>query len=202
MKVPTICRTQLNNRGNDFPFNDPQTEKKDCNVAVTSEGLELFNGIKLTAHDTRAQGGYPGAVPTGNNLTNKVFTANGLVKGQDYLLAKPRAFADLKTALRAGWFVGLYVDYGVLNAEGGVTGDKKYTGVHCVGVWGWRRKHGILVWDHDPLFDGRRPAIPYGRQHVPFGPLRKAAESAVVRQRLSKDDTNLWSGWAIKIPLK
>lgn len=202
MNVPTLCLTQLNNNGNPWPFNDPVTEKFDCNIAKTAEAVFYFNGDKLTADQVRQMGNRVGPRPSGNGTTDKVFQKEGMVKGTDYELANPRPFTDLKDALYAGWYVGLYVDYGYLNRVGALTGDRKYTGLHCVGLWGWRRSTtGILVWEHDPLFDGRRAVIPMGRQHVVLAPLRKAAESAVVRQKLATDGTNLWSGWAVKIPL-
>lgn len=194
MNVPTLDRTQLNNRGNGFPFFDPATAKKDCNVAKVSEAIEYFNGHRLTAQWVRRVGGYPGSVPTGNTLAQRVFQSEGMVKGTDFILAGKRPLADLHAYLRDGWYVGGYIDYGVATSVDLPSGDKKYTGAHCIGIWGWRRsKTGILVWDHDPLFDGRRAAIPYGRQHVNAAKVFKAMEALAGADK--------WSGWAVKIPL-
>lgn len=202
MNVPTVDLTQLRNSGNPWPFVDPLTAKKDCNVAKTAEALFHFNHTKLTAKETRHMGGAPGPVPTGNRLTTNVFEAAGMVRGTDFITANPKPLESLKQLLREGWYVGLYVDYGVLNRLGAKTGDHNYTGLHCVGLWGWRRSlQGRLVWDHDPLFDGRRPRIPFGRQHVPFGPLMFAAQAAVPQQIQGAPASGLWTGWAVKIPL-
>jgi hypothetical protein len=194
VNVPTLDIVQLNNHGNPWPFNDPATEKEDCNVAKTSEAVHYFNGAQLTAKQTRTAG-HALSGPTGTTLTNDVFQSQGMVKGTDYILARGVPIADLRHLyLRTGWYVGAFVNYGVLNHLGALTGDKNYNGIHCIGLWGWRRSvDGILVWDHDPLFDGRRPAIPFGRQHVPFDPIQHALEAYA--------GPGLWSGWAVKIPL-
>lgn len=202
MNVPTVDLTQLRNSGNPWPFVDPQTAKKDCNVAKTAEALFHFNRVKLNAQQTRKIGGAPGAVPTGNHLTVNVFENAGMVRGTDFITANPKSIESLKQLLRDGWYVGLYVDYGVLNRIGAKTGDHNYTGLHAIGVWGWRRtSQGRQVWNHDPLFDGRRPSIPYGRQHVLVGPLLMAAQAAVPKQISGAPASGLWTGWAVKIPL-
>jgi len=209
VNVPTLDRTQLSNRGNAFPFVDPATETDDCNVSKVSEAIEYFNGHQLTAHEVRSAG-HDLSGPTGNVLARKVFLSEGLVDGTDFITANPKPLDDLRTLrLQPGWVAGVYIDYGVLNAlaKGDPsikTGDRNYTGIHCTLVWGWRRSHspaGILVWDHDPLFDGRRPAIPYGRQHVSVGPLLAAAQAAVPKLVKGASATGLWCGWAVKIPL-
>lgn len=195
MKVPTIDLTQLNNNGNPWPLYDPATAKKDCNVVKSIEAVYLFNGHKLTVKQARAAGRTIQG-PTGTGFTARLFRAEGLVKKIDFITAEKQPVVSLEQMLHDGWFVGAFVDDGVLNAGPTPSGDKLYTGTHAIGLWGWRRSHtprGILTWDHDSLFDGRRPAIVYGRQHVSFGPIEDAMEAYA--------GVGLWSGWAVKIPL-
>jgi hypothetical protein len=205
VNVPTIDLTQLNNHGNPWPFNDPATEKDDCNVAKTAEAVYLFNGHQLTAKQVRSIG-HDLSGPTGNVLARKVFLSEGLVDGTDFVTANPKPTATLRQLLHDGWYVGGYVDHGVLNATTLPTGDPHYTGVHCIGLWGWRAakdangKFVRLIWDHDSLFDGRRPAIPFGRQHVSFGLVLPALASAA-EKLTNQPGAGLWTGWAVRVPL-
>lgn len=203
MNVPTLDLTQLNNRGNPWPLFDPNTKSFDCNVVKTIEVNKYATGHELTVQQARQIGGVPGAKPTGTVLTGRVLKSEGLVQGTDFILAKkPRLLPELKGYLHDGWYVGLFVDYEYLNKNGAVTGDRNYMGLHCVGLWGWRLTKGVrLVWEHDPLFDGRHPYVPFGRQHVPFWPLAHAAEAAIPKQFNGMDGTGKWTGWAVKIPL-
>jgi hypothetical protein len=117
-----------------------------------------------------------------------------MVAGNDFITANGQPIAALRALLRSGWYACGFVDYGKLNDLGAPTGDRSYRGIHAIGLWGWRRMGSHrFVWDHDPLFDGRRANIPYGRQHVFFDPIQQALGEYA--------GTDLWSGWAVKIPL-
>jgi len=193
MNVPMLDLTQLSDAGNPWPVHDPLTAKDDCNVVKTVEAVHYFNGAQLSARQARLAA-HELSGPTGVNLAQAVFESQKMELGVDFFRANPRPIADLRAFCYAGQYTGLFVDYGYLNKVGFITGDKHYTGIHCVGVWGWRRsKNGILVWDHDPLFDGRRPAIPLGRQHVSLAILQSAAEAYA--------GAGFWKGWSVKIPL-
>lgn len=194
MSAPAFCRTQLNDFGNNFLFHSMATGKVDCNVAQTSECLELVKGIQLTASQTRAFGGDLSG-PTGTTLAVKVFQRFGMVAGIDFVRLHKVDVQRVRDLLGSGWYVVGFVDYGVINDNliGAFSGAKTYRGVHAIGLAGWKRKDGKrVVWDYDPTFDGRHPGYPLGRQLAPFWLIREALASYA--------GPNLASGYAVKLP--
>lgn len=212
----TLNRTQLHNRvqahgqelvSNAFPFVDPATAGHDCNVATTSASVELVTGAQLSAKQCRAIAGIPGDVGTGTVLATRVFESQGMRVGVDYVRFARRDVQLVRDLLRAGWYVTLFVDYDVVNdTDGGKYAGSVYRGAHAISVDGFMRRKvdGIwrrVVWDHDPLFDGRDrpkalPDAPFGRQLVPFYVLRAAAEHYTTRH--SPDLSGCVSGYAVK----
>lgn len=193
MIPPSFCRTQLNDRGNDFPFHDPTTDSVDCNVATTSACVQLAKGTKLNAHQVRVMGGDLHG-PTGTAMSARVLGAQGLVPGTDFVRFKKVDVQRVRDLLGAGWFVVVYVNYGVINDNlgGAFSGAKTYRGPHAVGLAGWRRLNGKRVtWDYDPTFDGRKPGYPFGRQLAPFWLIRQA-------MAIFNKGENLASGYAVK----
>jgi hypothetical protein len=205
MTAPTFNRTQLHNKvtahgvllvSNDFPFVNPLTAGKDCNVAVTSECVELVKGVKLTSIQVRDLGGdHIGG--TGTGMTARTFLSQGMVEGVDWWRFYRQDIQVARDHLIAGHFVGLYVDYGVVNdLMGGKYAGSTYRGAHAIGLCGWWRANGKrMTWDYDPLFDGRDrpralPDAPFGRQKAPFAVLRKAGEGY--------SGAGLLSGYAVK----
>jgi hypothetical protein len=76
--------------------------------------------------------------------------------------------ADVKTAARAGKYIHVCVNYGVLNQLLIKTGDPNFTGGHSFGILGQKTlangKVRWLLWD--PLDDQRRRGIPKGPRWV------------------------------------
>jgi hypothetical protein len=171
-----LCRTQLNDNGNLFPFHDPATDQVDCNVAQASQALELVTGVQLDAKATRTFG-QEATGPTGNVFARKAFMAQGLVAEIDYRMLWSAPTDDVRNLLKLGWYVVLYVDYGIINAQAPqISGDKNFDGYHAIGLsdW-WRGKLGVSVHYHDPLADGRHPLTPKGVQVAKFSNIRDAA---------------------------
>jgi hypothetical protein len=183
-----LCRSQLNDRNNDFSFHNEATEGKDCNVAMVSEAAEIKTGIKLTAKETRARGLEPTGT-TGSHLAGRVFESLGMEKGLDgdYITFVEMPIQDLRALLDAGWFVDLFVMYGALReAAPELVCDGRYSGAHSVAIFDWWRSatpqpHGRrTVHIADPLSDGRASGslghrAPQGVRAVPFRPVRDAA---------------------------
>lgn len=80
-------------------------------------------------------------------------------------------------ALARGNAVHLPVQYGVLRRSGAPMGSSTFGDGHSVLLVGYVQnpRHQVLTWDGDPLFDGRRPDIPHGWQHVRGAFFRDAA---------------------------
>lgn len=210
-----FTRTQLHNRltahgvelvSNDFGFVNPATRGHDCNVATTSASVEIVTGAKLSAAQCRQIAGVPGDVGTGTAFAVRVFESQGMKVGVDYVRYARRDAEVVRDLLRAGWYVTLFVDYEVINdLEGGKYAGSTYRGAHALSIDGWTRRKidgrwRRVVWDHDPLFDGRDrpnalPDAPFGRQLVPFYVLRAAGEHYTARH--SPGVVGL-SGYAVK----
>jgi hypothetical protein len=81
--------------------------------------------------------------------------------------------------LKDGNFLHLPVDYGDLRSGYAPTGSFTFTGDHYVALLHAprisRKKNYVVVWDGDPLFDGRRDNIPDGWQHTRLSYFKKAA---------------------------
>jgi hypothetical protein len=179
MKAPVYNRTQLNDRGNDFPFCNKPTASVDCNVAETSQAIQLVTGQQLTAlHIRQVAGDMEGG--SGTTLATKAFLSVGMKAGEDFTRFRDVPVEQVRALLRDGWFVTGFIDYGVMidvSAKKFV-GSKTYRGAHAVSMAGWARVGGKrVVWDYDPLFDGRTRSgwtYPMGRQRVPFWMIRDA----------------------------
>jgi hypothetical protein len=144
--------------------------------------LELVTGVQIDARDTRAIGQEPFG-PTGNIFALKAFRAQGLVAEIDYRMLWTVPTEDVRNLLKLGWYVVLYVDYGVINSKAPqISGDKNFVGTpgqpayHAVGLsdW-WRGSLGASVHYHDPLADGRHAKTPKGVQVAKFSNIRDAA---------------------------
>lgn len=171
-----LCRSQLDDLNNDFAFINKKTRKVDCNVAQASQCVEIVSGAQLDALTTR-QLGHDLRGPTGNALAHDVFVSQNFMPEVDYQMLWQQPVQKVRDLLLAGWYVVLYVDYGVMNQLApSVTGDKNFTGYHAIGVsdW-WRGPLGRSVHYHDPLNDGRHPHTPKGVQVVKFSAVRDAA---------------------------
>lgn len=174
--ITPLCRTQLNDNNNAFKFFDKKTAKVDCNVAQASQSCEILSGVQLDATTTRKLG-RDLTGPTGLYLAQNVFEAQGYMPVRDYLLLRKQPVQMVRDLLSTGWYVVLFVDYGVLNTLApDITGDKNYTGYHAIGIgdW-WRGKLGRSVHYYDPLNDGRHAKTPKGVQVVKFSHVRDAA---------------------------
>jgi hypothetical protein len=176
--LTAICRSQLNDRNNDFAFRQAVTAGVDCNVAMTSEAIELVTGVQLSAKATRAAGGDPDG-PTGSVLARKAYARQGMAQGTDYQVLKDRATQDVRDLLDAGWFVVLFVEYGkLIDTAPGIVGSRTYRGAHAIALADrWRGKDGAMVHYYDPLADGRTRGnwtAPKGVQSVRFALIREA----------------------------
>lgn len=194
MKPPAYCRTQLSDRGNSFAFHNPATGKVDCNVAEISMGVEVHSGAQISASNIRVIGNDPSG-PTGTALANDVFLSLGMVPGVDYVRLWKVDVQRVRDLLEARWYVVGYVDYGVIvdTFPRSLQGSRVYRGLHAIGMAGWWRKDGKrVVWEYDPLFDGRHSGYPLGRQVAPFGLLREAMGAYA-------DGVGLVSGYAVKM---
>lgn len=193
-----LCRSQLNDRNNDFDFHNDFTEGKDCNVATTSEAAEIKTGIKLTSRETRARGLEPTST-TGSRLTTRVFNSLGMVKGLDgdFITFSRMPIQNLRSFLDAGWFVDLFIMYGALRrAAPELIADGDYSGAHSIAIFDWwlndRRRMVNLA---DPLADGRPSKslggrAPQGVRAAPFRPIRDAAYAYTQSE-------GIVSGWAV-----
>jgi hypothetical protein len=194
--LTTLCRSQLSDRNNDFPFHNAATGKVDCNIAQVSQCVELVTGIKLTAAQTRVIGHQP-AGPSGNVLARRVLAAQGLALETEYRMFWLTAVQTVRDLLKSGWFVVLYIDYGVMNQLApDKTGDKNYTGYHAIAVSDfWRGRGGALVHYHDPVNDGRHANTPKGVQTVKFSAVRDAAVAYATKTRGAQ---GMVQGYAVK----
>lgn len=210
MLSPTFSRTQLNDEtgagvSNRFPFVNPKTAGFDCNVATTSQCIELVTGDRLTAKEIRNiaddhEGG------TSVLLTVAAFKSVGMVLGEDYVRFSHRDVQYLRDLLAGGWFVVGFVEYGSMidNAPQHV-GSLTYRDGHAIGMSGWFRSGGRrMTWYYDPTCDGRTRTVdgrkhqyPFGRQKVRFGLIRDAMNA----YNDGKPDFPTASGYAVK-PLK
>lgn len=185
----TINRTQLFNKttagvSNPFPFVNRATADVDCNVAKTSECVELVNGVQLTSQYVRLIGkDLKGG--TGNNLAARVFRDQGLVAGTDYVMFGGADIQFVRDLLAEGWHVVGHVDHGVMIDSGAPVGSFTYRGIHAIGLQGWFLKDGKrFTRDHDPLFDGRIRRVPgKGIFHYPFG--RQDVKFSLIRDAMS-----------------
>jgi hypothetical protein len=190
--LTSLCRSQLNDNNNDFGFHDALTAKTDCNVAMTSQGVELHNGLKLSAEACRALAHDP-LGPTGSIFARSVFEAQAMVSTVDYQILWGNPTQTVRDLLKAGWFVTLYIDYGKLTELApSISCDKAFTGIHAVGLSDWfRGSLGASVHYHDPLADGRHPLTPKGVQTAKFSWIRDAGYAYT--RKLGYLD-----GWAVK----
>lgn len=193
--LTTLCRSQLSDRNNAFRFFSPATASVDCNVAMTSQSIELVNGLQFDADSIRAMG-HTLDGPTGRALTRQAFDAAGLIAESEYRIFYRTDAQTIRELLRARWFVVLFIDYGVLqDTAPQIVGDRDYRGAHAVGLsdW-WRGAQGRMVHYHDPIADGRTRAgwtAPKGVQAVKFSLVRDAAYG-FTRQ------TGIVSGYAVE----
>jgi hypothetical protein len=195
-----ICRTQLSNAGNDFPFNDPATESYDCNVAMCSEAVELVTGNKLDAATCRKIGKEVGAHGTGNRMARLVFQSQGMVAGSDYIMFRDAPTSMIVELLKAKWFVALHMLYGRLGElEPDLICDT-YQDAHTVGIFDLWRSGVRKVHMADPLADGRysghlRRKVHLGVQTWPWPSVR---EGAWAYSEEYAGGTGLVSGYAVK----
>ena len=80
---------------------------------------------------------------------------------------------------KAGHFVHLAVNYGTLRAGHAPTGSSSFSGGHSLALLHAPKvsahRHRLIVWDGDPLFDGRRQGIPDGWVGAPLVEFKRAA---------------------------
>lgn len=169
-----LCRSQLNDRNNAFPFHNEETESYDCNVAMCSQSVEIVTGAQLDAATVRQIGRDP-AGGSGNRMVRRVFRDQGMVEGTDYMMLRNAPTQTVRDLLSTGWFVVGYIMYGTLREYAPeIVCDSDYKGAHAVGMSGWWRRGVRKVHYHDPLADGRRASVPKGVQTAPFSALRNA----------------------------
>jgi hypothetical protein len=173
-----LCRSQLNDRNNDFPFHQSSTESEDCNVAMTSEAVELVTGAQLTAQAVRKLARDPSG-PTGTVLARRTYASQGMQQGVDWQVLSRMATDGVRALLDAGWFVVLFVDYGKLqDTAPEIVGDRNFRGIHAIALADrWRGKQGNMTHYYDPLADGRtrgKWTAPKGVQSVKFSIVRDA----------------------------
>lgn len=178
-QLTTLCRSQLNDRNNDFPFHNAETDVVDCNVAMLSEGVELAYGRRIDARTIRRLGSQA-AGPTGNTLARRVFAALGMVRELDYRMLGAADVQQIRDLLEDRWFVVQYVDCGWLQDHAPqLVGDRRYRGAHAVALFDWfRGSLGQSCHVANPLFDGRQRGnwtAPKGVQVAKFSDLRDAA---------------------------
>lgn len=192
MPVSTTDRSQLNDNNNDFPFHDPVTDVVDCNVAKVSEGVGYSTNVKLNSKTARAEA-HQAYGPTGNVFAEAVFKARGMVPQVDYQILWSVPTSTIRELLRAGWYVTVYVDYGVLNSlDAATSGDRNYKGYHAIGMHGlFRGSQGLSTHKHDPLNDGRKASIQQGIVTVKFSHIRDAAYAYTKKPGFIQ-------GWAVK----
>lgn len=177
MPVKTTDLSQLSDANQpNRPTYQWSTRTVDCNVVKTCEAVGYVTGTLLNVHTARQQANQSTG-PTGLVFAHSVFVANGLVPGVDFQLLWQAPTDTIRQLLRAKWYLGVILDYGVLNSLTPETsGDRNFHGLHCVGIHGlWRGPMGLTTHKHDPLNDGRRPAIKQGIVNVKFGHIRDAA---------------------------
>jgi hypothetical protein len=183
-----ICRSQLNDRNNAFAFRQAATASVDCNVAMTSEAIELVTGAQLSAQATRKAGGDPDG-PTGSVLARRAYQSQGMSQA-DYQILKARPTQDVRDMLDAGWFVVLFVEYGkLIDTAPGIVGSRTYRGAHAIALADrWRGRDGVMAHYYDPLADGRTRGnwtAPKGVQSVRFALVRDAAYAYTGQSTLS-----------------
>lgn len=194
-----LCRSQLNDRNNDFPFHNEMTEDFDCNVAMCSEAVQLALGDKLTSHQVRVLGeDLTGG--TGNVLARRVFRKLGMTAGRDFVVFHDAPTGTIKDLLANKWFVVGYVMYGALaQAQPDLICDD-YKDAHAVGLGDLWRKNGRKTHMYDPLADGRFSAglgrkVAQGVQTWPWWAVRDALWAYSARY---EGGTGLVSGYAVK----
>lgn len=203
-----LCRSQLNDRNNDFPFHNEATESYDCNVAMCSQSVQLVNGKKLTSHEVRVMGSdLTGG--TGTALARAVFRKQGFVAGTDFLTMNGWATADVIDLLAKPdeWFVVAYIKYDIMREKApDIVGDGNYNLAHAVGLSNFWRADGIRrTHYHDPLNDGRRSAslggrAPKGVQTAKWRDVRDAAweYSEVYEKKRTGRGSGYIYGYAVK----
>lgn len=176
-----ICRSQLNDRNNDFAFHNEATESFDCNVAMCSEAVQLVNGKKLTSAQTRRIG-MDQSGGTGTRLARNVFRNQGFVAGTDFLTMNGVPTADVRDLIASKWFVVVYIQYKTMrNRAPDAVGDGDYNDAHATAIADLWTKDGVrMTHYYDPLNDGRRSGslghdAPQGVQSVAFKAVRDAA---------------------------
>jgi hypothetical protein len=182
MPIRTTDLSQLNDNNNVVPTYHHATRTVDCNVTKVCEAVGYNRGAHLNVAAARAMA-HQTTGPTGNVFAEKVFKASGMVPMVDYQMLWNVPTQTVRDLLRAGWYAVLYVDYGNLNASEPLTsGDRHFNGtptdpaIHAIGMHAfWRGKVGLSTHKHDPLNDGRRPAIQQGIVTVKFSHIRDAA---------------------------
>jgi hypothetical protein len=175
-----IVRSQLNDKNNPFAFHNALTDSYDCNVAMASEAVELWSGKQLDAKTTRTLGkDLVGG--SGTSLARKVFKSQGMLEFTDFQILNGVPTDSVRTLLRDGWFVVLFVKYDVMREKApDVVGDGNYAGAHAIAVTDWWQRGVRMVHYIDPLNDGRMSAslghkAPKGVQSVKFSHVRDAA---------------------------
>jgi hypothetical protein len=193
--LTTLCRSQLSDRNNAFPFHSALTDVVDCNVACLSEGIELWDGSQMSAADLRTLG-HIAKGPTGNTLARRVFAVLGMQRDVDYRMLGAADVQIVRELLDDGWYLVLYVDCGWLQDHApALVGDRRYRGAHAVALFDWwRGSAGQSVHLANPLFDGRQRGswtAPAGVQVAKFSELRDAGYAYTGR-------AGILSGYAIQ----
>jgi hypothetical protein len=108
-----------------------------------------------------------------------LFTNRGLKPPTALILRKVSWQTTFMRYVKQGYAAHLPVNYGVLRWTGRApVGSEMFNGDHYVLLLHAprRSKYGrVIVWDGDPLFDGRRDGIPKGWQQAPSWAFRAAA---------------------------
>lgn len=211
MTAPSFSMTQLNNKGNDYPFANPAHDMRthDCNVVQTAMGLRFWSDdtIKPTSVELRDIG-KDHAGGTGTVLASRCFQHFGMVAGQDFFRFNKQDFSVVRQFLNDGLYVVLFIDNGVLS---GIDGGQwscalAFDGAHAGAVAGrWRAKGKRMAWAYDACADGRFSRLvnggtgghyPLGRQAMPLSVYKRAAAAYAK----SPEGVYLASGYAIKHP--
>lgn len=153
---------------------------RDCGPRTWQMGVDFqTKGEKVPRITTlRRRAGKSGPKPT------SIYDAKKAIDGMNVRNRKPLRYyiksriADVKTAVKAGKYVHVCIDYGKWNDLMRRTGDPLFRDGHSMGVLGqrtWKGEVQWLLWE--PLEDHRRANIPQGPRWVPREHVVKAMEA-------------------------
>lgn len=171
---------QLNGAGA-IPVPKKTKGSRDCGPRTGSVGIDFVTRGEVvpTMEQLRERMGTPGP-----QLTNIYDMKKGVESYESIRGRKPLRYyiksrtADVKSAVQAGKYVQVCIDYKTFNRLVQNTGDPNYELGHSIGVLGWREANGNVQWRiYDSLDDRRRAGIPKGWRFVPREAVVKSMEA-------------------------